>query len=446
MTVQTIDHTTGGALELPTVTGGDLPGLAILEQWSTANDHAVRLVSQWIFTDLVPVHHWPMPPGQTLRTMPNPRVYGHDETDEQYQRRCQIAASSAAGTVLRGIAVGLPPNVALEQMHSIRGTIGMRTKAKHALARSRGIKTWDVELSEERVTVAGIDPLTGQTVELTITIEQADRAGWLSNEAYRKTPIDMLWARAMGRLLDRIAGDLLFGLATLEDLADAPVPVEVRTVAPVTAAEITAPSSVARTTARDETRAASTAAPSGLLAGAVRREAEASVALDRDPDGQTYSLPEAAPAAESAPGANASAEAPPTTPEVTPEVTPAAVVGITESQKRKLGDLFTVLGVHGTGMRLRRAHIAGHILGRPLGSVLDCTEDEAEVVLTRLAIVAALQDRERDLVMGTFEGRTEATPAEATPAEAEVAAAPVAEQDLEPAADDPWRDAEQVNG
>lgn len=207
---------------LPTVTGWELPGLRVLEEWASANEHAARLVGSWIFTDLVPVHHWPLPAGESLRTMPNPRLKHPRETDVDYAHRVAVVTASAAGTVLRGIPLGLPPHVALEQMHVIRGTVGMKVKLKYALALSRGIKAWDVESSDESVTVAGIHPTTGKTITITRTIAQARQAGWTTNEAYAKTPEDMLWARAMSRLLDRIAGHILFGLPSVEEIDATP--------------------------------------------------------------------------------------------------------------------------------------------------------------------------------------------------------------------------------
>lgn len=225
---------------LPVVTAGDMPGLAVLQQWADANDNATRLVAQWIFTDLVPLHHWPNPVGMTLKTWPNPRLSPNGESEDDYRRRCQIATASASGTVLRGIALGLSPNIALEQMHSIHGKIGMMTKLKYALAIKHKVKVWDVELSEESVTCAGIHPLTGETVEITITMAQAVKAKWLENAAYEKTPIDMLWARAMSRVLDRVAGHVLFGLASIEDVDPEPDEQGEATVTNVTAQDIKA--------------------------------------------------------------------------------------------------------------------------------------------------------------------------------------------------------------
>lgn len=351
-----LHHENGAALALPTVTGGDLPGLAILEQWSNANDHATRLVAQWIFTDHVPVHHWPLPKGLTLASFPNPRMYGPDETDEQYQRRCQIAAASAAGTVLRGIPLGLPPNIALEQMGSIRGTITMKTRLKHALARNHGIKTWSVSESDEEVVVAGVDRITGDTVEIGITMAQAKTAGWTSNAAYAKTPRDMLWARAMSRLLDRIAGDILFGLASFEDVVDAP---DDRPAPTVTA-------TVARPKA--EPGAGSAALRQLVADTTVAREAAVEVTKAAEPG----AFP---------PVAEEPAPVPPV--EETPPAPPADAAGnVTRPQLSQISMLLGGRhGLGGPGSVAKRGRILSALVGRPLKTTQELTADEAGQVI-----------------------------------------------------------------
>lgn len=358
MTVDTVHR--GAEVALPTVTGGDLPGLAILQQWATANDQASRLVSQWVFTDLVPVHHWPTPPGVTLKDFPNPRRQHPRETPDDYRRRCEIAVASASGTVLRGISIGLPPNIALEQMFSVHGTIGMKTKAKLALAKSRGRKAWDVLLTEQEVRCAGIDPVTGETVEIGITWEQAEKAGWTSNAAYGKTPIDMLWSRAMSRVLDRIAGDVLFGLASVEDIDPVPAAdVEVT-------ATVTTPAPAERPSA---------AAALAAVRPAVVDEPVAAAVQDTD-QAAGHDMP----------------------PEVTPPAAPEAPAEVidpaspcTEWQRRAIGRAFAGLDVSGTGQERKRATVVAHVVEHPVGALAELTYGEAEHLLGYLGAEEARQ-------------------------------------------------------
>jgi hypothetical protein len=49
----------------------------------------------------------------------------------------------------------------------------------------------------------------------------ARRAGWVaSNKSYGTVPQDMLWARAAGRVCDRIASDVIRGVGTVEQATD----------------------------------------------------------------------------------------------------------------------------------------------------------------------------------------------------------------------------------
>jgi hypothetical protein len=102
----------------------------------------------------------------------------------------------------------------------VKGRPGLYTKLKVALAQAHGHEVWDVERSPEVAKVAGRRRGWPQdrVVTITITIEDARRAKWTENEAYEKTPEDMLWSRAASRVLDRIAADVLFGIPSIEDL------------------------------------------------------------------------------------------------------------------------------------------------------------------------------------------------------------------------------------
>lgn len=192
-----------------------------LRSWSDGLRLIGEQIAPLIWTDIVPLHHWPLPKGTTLQSFANPRIKHPNETDEEYARRQQGAAASATAVAMRGASLGMDPFVALADMWNIRGKLGMLTKLRNAIAKSRGIKTGDREVNAERATCWGIDPLTGETVEITITMADAERAGWTkSNENYTKNPADMLWSRAMGRVLDRVAYGVLAGIASVEDLRD----------------------------------------------------------------------------------------------------------------------------------------------------------------------------------------------------------------------------------
>lgn len=336
--------------DFPVVTGGDLPGLGVLRQWADANDQATRLVAQWVWTDLVPLHHWPNPAGMTLKTWPNPRMSPERETDQEYRRRAEIATASAAGTVLRGMALGLHPNIALEQMHSIHGKIGMMTKLKYSLALDRGVKVWDVKLSETEVICAGIHPATGETIEIGITMAQAIKAKWNENEAYQKTPIDMLWSRAMSRVLDRVAGHVLFGLASIDA-------VEPDDTVEVTASPVAAP----------------------VTAAGIR--ARSAAVADLPP----MDAPMPAPAAPEAPKQE---ELP------AKDVTPAVEL-IELGQNRRLHALLRGIGIGGEANRDAALAVISTLVEHPVESTKFLTKDETSPLLDKLQELAGRPEEER---------------------------------------------------
>ena len=222
-----------GALALPTVTGGGMPGLAVISEWLTAAQTAEQLVTPLITSSFVPDAF-------------KPRV-GANATDIERREAFETARANATSAVLLGLSLGLDPLTALQQIYVVKGRPGMYAKLKVALAQARGHRVWDEEYSAEKVTVAGQRKGTDDVVRITITIQDAQRAGWTeSNANYGKTPADMLWARCASRVVDRIAADLLMGIASIEDLDDLeePAPAAARvtigdvrgTTAPVPAA------------------------------------------------------------------------------------------------------------------------------------------------------------------------------------------------------------------
>lgn len=231
-----------GALALPTVTGGGMPGLAVISEWLTAAQTAEQLVTPLITSSFVPDAF-------------KPRV-GANATDVERREAFETARANATSAVLLGLSLGLDPLTALQQIYVVKGRPGMYAKLKVALAQARGHRVWDEEYSAEKVTVAGQRKGSDDVVRITLTIADAKRASWTDNAAYSKTPADMLWARCASRVVDRIAADVLMGIASIEDLddLDEPAPAAARVtigdvrgtvVAPAAAAVEAAPAAPA---------------------------------------------------------------------------------------------------------------------------------------------------------------------------------------------------------
>lgn len=379
---------------LPVPVSGDAQGLTVLHDWVAAADDAAALARQLVQSFFVPMAYKPQGPNGT-----------------------EVAVANATGAILLGQSLGLDPLTSLQQIYVVHGRPGMYSKMKVALAQREGHRIWEEEYTPERSTWAGQRKGSDDVVRITLTIEDAKRAGWTSNAAYAKTPADMLSARASARVVDRIAADALFGLRSIEDLDDEPEPAP--TVTRVSVDDITA------------------AAPQAItvsVSGKVASGEDLAEALRRS---VTRETPTASPAAAS-PAARAPQE-----PEVAAEVGPAAtstdVPMCTDAQYRRINAWFKASGidhVNGEGQAAARTRVVNMLVADPptrplIAKWSEMTEAEAKLVIDTLdangfAIVAE-----------AFE------PAEQQPAEASSDVAnheqADAEPDLEPDADDPWR-------
>lgn len=307
-----------GAIALPTMTGGGMPGLAVISEWLTAAQTAEQLVTPLISSSFVPDAF-------------KPRV-GANATELEQRAAFETARANATSAVLLGLSLGLDPLTALQQIYVVKGRPGMYAKLKVALAQARGHRVWDVEYSAERVTVSGQRKGSEDVVTITLTIEDAKRASWTDNAAYSKTPADMLWARAASRVVDRIAADVLMGIASIEDLDDVDEP---------------APS-VTRVTI-DDVRGVPAADP-------VRRALEHVNAAVDDVKQARADL-----------GMRAPAE-------------PSTAL-IDERTMNGINAEFVRLGVTGPGVRERRRRAVERVVGRPVENARELTQVEADLVL-----------------------------------------------------------------
>jgi hypothetical protein len=291
-----------------------------LDRWVTAAKQASALVAPLVNTAFVP---------DAYRPKVDPRA-----TPEQRAEAHQIAVANATAAVLQGITLGVDPMTALQQIYIVHGRPGMYAKMMVALVQAHGHEVWDEDLSDSRAVVCGRRKGTEHIVRVTITMDQARKAGWTSNQAYVKTPQDMLWSRAAARVCDRIASDVLKGIASVEEIRDT-----VKTTAEV---------GDGTRTVKPRGRAALTAVP--------------------------------APAAEDPPRddevkAEAAEDDPPFEPD------PPAEEGITTPQQRKL---HTLLGKTGRGDRdVALVWIAG-VIDREIESTKELTKREAMRVIDTL--------------------------------------------------------------
>jgi len=142
-------------------------------------------------------------------------------TAEQKRVAWETAVANATAAVLQGLTLGLDPMTALQQIYIVHGRPGMYSEMKVALVVSRGHEVWTEDLTDSRAIVCGRRKGTEYVERVVVTMEQARKAGWTAkNDNYTKNPQDMLYARAAGRVCDRIAPDVLMGIASVEEVED----------------------------------------------------------------------------------------------------------------------------------------------------------------------------------------------------------------------------------
>jgi hypothetical protein len=185
---------------------GSNNALARLGQWVTAARQAHELVSPLVDTPFVP---------DAYRPKIDPRA-----TPEQQAAARSVAVANATAAVLQGITLGMDPLTALQQIYIIHGRPGMYAEAMVALVKGHGHDVWTEDISDSRAVICGRRAGETHIERVTITMDQAKKAGWTSNQAYAKTPQDMLYARAAGRVAKRVAPDVLLGIASVEEIQD----------------------------------------------------------------------------------------------------------------------------------------------------------------------------------------------------------------------------------
>ena len=188
------------------VLGGATEALDRLSRWVAAARDAHALVAPLVDTAFVP---------EAYKPKIDPRA-----TAEQKAEARSVAIANATAAVLQGITLGLDPLTALQQIYIVHGRPGMYSEMKVALLKAHGHEVWTEDLSDTRAVVCGRRAGTEYVERVTVSMAQARTAGWTKNDTYAKTPQDMLYARAAGRVCDRVAPDVLMGIASVEEIRD----------------------------------------------------------------------------------------------------------------------------------------------------------------------------------------------------------------------------------
>lgn len=114
--------------------------------------------------------------------------------------------------VMYGNELGLPPMTALQRVVVISGKPTLDAQGFVSLIRQAG-HSISGEVDSTAATVVGKRFDTGDTMTVTFTMEDAQRADLLKNATYRKFPTDMLWARAVTQLARRLFPDVMLAVS-----------------------------------------------------------------------------------------------------------------------------------------------------------------------------------------------------------------------------------------
>lgn len=118
------------------------------------------------------------------------------------------------------------PLLALQNIIVIQGRPGFNAQFAIALCNQRGpFKgpiTWESKGKgkELEVTAKGILRVTGETVDVTVSLAMAELEGWTKNPKYRSMPEQMLRYRSATWLIRLYAPDVLLGFNTNDELED----------------------------------------------------------------------------------------------------------------------------------------------------------------------------------------------------------------------------------
>jgi hypothetical protein len=175
-----------------------------LVSWAEAARSAHQLVAPLVTTDFVPAHFRPK-----------------NGTDDALR----AAQASATAAVLFGAEIGMSPMASLQSIFVISGRPGLYARVMRALVLNAGHEMWTEDSSDSKAVVCGRRRGSSNVERVTVTMEQARKAGWTKNAKYQTEPATMLLARADSQAARRVAPDALLGMPmSMEEMEDEAAP------------------------------------------------------------------------------------------------------------------------------------------------------------------------------------------------------------------------------
>jgi hypothetical protein len=135
--------------------------------------------------------------------------------------------NTAIALVLMAKQMNLPIT-ALSEVCEVNGKISFwgRTKAGILFRDARCEYVIPVQKTEQACTLKAKRKGWPEAVEVTYTIEQARKAGLTGKDSWKGYPADMLYYRALSRVINEVFPDVIQGIATAEDIQDGVVEAE----------------------------------------------------------------------------------------------------------------------------------------------------------------------------------------------------------------------------
>lgn len=130
-----------------------------------------------------------------------------------YQRK----PANVVVAAMTGRAHGWDALTAMRNGHVIEGTWGLKPEAMLGLVRRAGHSV-SAEMSTEGATVTGKRGDTGDTMTVSFTLQDAQRAGLANKGTWKQYPQMMCYWRAVGLLCRALFSDVTLGLYSVEEL------------------------------------------------------------------------------------------------------------------------------------------------------------------------------------------------------------------------------------
>lgn len=115
------------------------------------------------------------------------------------------------------------PITALSEVMEVNGKVGFWGRTKLGIVLKSGVCEYIIptEQTDKKCTVETQRKGWPKPVSITYTLEQAEKAGLVArSDAWKKHPSDMLYWRAVSRIISQVYPDVIQGFATVEELEE----------------------------------------------------------------------------------------------------------------------------------------------------------------------------------------------------------------------------------